>query len=883
MHRLRIFVSRLLGSFGRLRGSRREADLDAELRAHIEALVEANVKQGMSPADARTAARREFGGVEQTKEAYRDQRGVPFLDALTLDFRFAFRMLAKNPAFMLVAILTLALGIGATTAVFSVVDRLLFRSLPYAQDDRLVSFGLTAPIEKNEFVLGAGYVDFRHNPGPFVRVAAMQPGVAKCDVTEQNPTRINCAHVEQSFLPTLGVEPILGRNFTPEEDRPKADATMILTYALWKNRYGGDPNVIGKTISLDGKQTRIIGILPVNFEMPMLNPIDALMPLALDEDEQRRSNSGVPLRTFARMKPGSTIAESIVGLQPFFEAALQGAPAPFRKEIHLSIVSIRDRQARDARLASWVLLGSVFAVLLVACTNVASLLLARATGRQRELAVRAALGASRGRLFRQGLVESLTLGILGGAAGCWVAHLLLKVFVSIAPEGIPRLQQASLDLRVVIFTFTIALFSAVLFGVAPALASPQPEQLCGKEIRATTRSVLRQILIAAQVAVSLILLTFAGLLLRSLWNLERSPTGMSTENVLTETVALAAYRYPQLTQQIAFLTALKTRLRNIPGVTSVAISDSLPPAGQMRSTLLTAVEPEGRPPMPEGTGGPVAWRAVSPEFFSILSVPIVRGRAFEAQDEPPSEHPMILDETLARRLFPNEDPIGKRIRLFRQEAPWRTVVGVAADVRNNGVIEGSDPQFYLPWENDPVEFLSNAQILVRTPLDANAVATWMREATKEQDATLPVTIERMSTRVEKLAERPRFNAVLLSLFAAMGVALAAIGIYGVVGFLVARQTQEIGVRMALGASPQNILGMVLWNIGRWTIVGAAAGLLGAWFCARLMSSLLFEVGAHDPLPLAIAVLLLFAVAFLAAYIPARRATQIDPLIALRYE
>ena len=880
MTSLKILFSRIAGLFAK---RRREAELDAELRAHIEALVEAKINQGMNLEGARAAAHREFGGIEQTKEAYRDQRGVPFFDSLVLDLRFAFRMLAKNPGFTVVAILTLALGIGATTAVFSVVDRLLFRSLPYAQDDRLVSFGLTAPIEKYEFVLGAGYIDFRHNPGPFVQVAAMQPGVAKCDVTEPNPIRIDCAHVEQSFLPTLGVETILGRNFTSEEDRPKADGAAILTYALWKNRYGGDTGVIGKTISLDGKQTRIIGILPASFEMPMLNPIDVLMPLALDEDQQRQSGSGVPLRTFGRMKPGATIAEAIVGLQPMFDAALQAAPAPFRKEVHLSVVSIRDRQSRDARLASWVLLGSVFAVLLVACTNVASLLLARATGRQREIAVRAALGASRGRLFRQGLVESLTIGVLGGAAGCWIAHLLLKLFVSIAPEGIPRLQQAALDLRVVAFTFTITLISVAFFGVAPALTNPSPEQLSGKELRATPRSLSRQALVAGQVTVSLILVTCAGLLLRSLWNLERAPTGMSTENVLTETVALAEYRYPQPAQQLAFLTELKVRLRSIPGVTNIAISDSVPPAGQMRSTILTAVEPEGRPPLPEGTGGPVSWRAVSPEFFSVLNIPIARGRAFVAQDEQPSEHPMILDETLARRLFPDEDPIGQRIRLFRAEKPWYTVVGVAADVRNNGLVENSDPQFYLPWKSDPVIFLSNAQILVRTPLNPNAVATWMRETTRAQDATLPVSIERLSTRVEKLAERPRFNAVLLTLFAAMGVALSAIGIYGVVGFLVARQTQEIGIRMALGATPQNILGMVLWNIGRFTIVGAAAGVLGAWFCARLMSSLLFEVPAHDPLPVAAAALLLFVVAFLAAYLPARRATRIDPLVALRYE
>ena len=877
---LKVSFSRIAGLFGK---RRRDDDLAAELRAHIEALVEANMKQGMNLEDARSAAHREFGGVEQTKEAYRDQRGVPFLDSLVLDLRFACRMLAKNPAFTLVAILTLALGIGATTAVFSVVDRLLFRSLPYAQDDRLVSFGLTAPIEKTEFVLGAGYVDFRHNPAPFTQVAALQPGVARCDITEQNPTRIDCAHVEQSFLPTLGVEPILGRNFTPEEDRPKADGTAILTYAIWKNRYGGDPGIIGKIISLDGKPTRIAGVLPANFEMPMLNSVDALVPLALDEDLQRRSTPGVPLRTIGRMKPGATVAEAIVGLQPMFEGALQAAPPPFRKEVHLSVVSIRDRQVHDARLVSWVLLGSVFAVLLVACTNVASLQLARATGRQRELAVRAALGASRARLFRQGLVESLTLGILGGAAGCWVAHLLLKLFVSIAPGGIPRLQQASLDLRVVAFTFAIAIFSAVLFGVAPALTSPQPEQLCGKEMRSTARSALRQALIAAQVAVSLILLTFAGLLLRSLWNLERAPTGMATENVLTETVALAEYRYPQPVQQIAFLTALKTRLRSIPGATSVAISDSLPPAGQMRSTILTAVEPEGRPPTPEGTGGPVAWRAVSPEFFSILDIPIVRGRAFEAQDELPSENPMILDETLARKLFPNEDPIGKRIRLFKNETPWHTVIGVAANVRNNGVVEDSDPQFYLPWKNDPCPTL-------RQRADSGTHAA-QRKRYRHVDARSDQGARRDAARRNRAHEQPRRKACrAATVQRGATLALRRDGRCARCNRNLWRGrlpccAPDAGDRRPHGArrQPAKYSRMVLWNIGRWTIVGAAAGVLGAWFCARLMSSLLFEVAAHDPLPLAAAVVLLFAVAFFAAYLPARRATQIDPLIALRYE
>ena len=877
---LRILISRLLGLF---RKRRVEQDLDAELRSHLELLTAENVRRGMTADEARHAARREFGGVEQAKESYRDQRGLPFLDALLQDLRFALRTMAKAPAFAVVTILTLALGIGATTAVFSVVDRILFRSLPYPHDERLVSFGLLAPIERNEFMLGAGYVDFRKQPGPFEAITSMAPGVADCDVTEQNPVRLNCALVEQTFLPTFGVQPILGRNFTSEEDRPHAPRVALLSYLLWKSRFASDPGVLRKTISLDGNAVRIVGILPSNFEMPTLLRADILLPQALDEEQQRRSNPGSVLRTFARMKPGISVAQATAGLQPFFEQALLAAPPEFRKEIHLSVRTLRDRQVHDVRLASWILLAAVFAVLLVACTNVANLLLARATSREPQLAVRAALGASRARLVRQALTESLLLGLLGGVTGCWIAALLLRLFVSIAPEGIPRLQQAGLDLRVVAFTIGVALASAVVFGVAPALQRPAPEMLTGKQTRGTPRSLLRQVLVTAQIAISLVLLAGASLLLRSLWNLQSVPTGMETENVLTEAIALGGYRYPQAAQQIAFFTELEARLKRLPGVTALALSDSLPPAGPMRSTIYAAIEVPGRPPLSEGTGGMVGWRAVTPDYFPALGIPIIRGRGFQQEDRLPTENTIILGDTLARELFPNENPIGRQLHLFRDQGPWRTIVGVAADVKNNGLAANSDPEFYLPWKNDPVESLRAAHVIARTGMNPKAVAAWMRAETVGLDPALPVTIEAMSQRVGKLAERPRFNAMLLSLFAGVAVLLAAIGIYGVVGFLVAQQTREIGVRMALGATPQGILKMVLSNVARWAIAGAALGLLGAWFCARLLESLLFEVQAHDPFLLGLALFVLLAVAFLAAWIPARRAMRVDPIVALRYE
>src|SRR5882724_4673284 len=515
MEWLPIFGARLRGLFHK---RHLDGDLDAELQAHLELLTEENIRRGLSPEDARYAARREFGGVEQAKELHRDQRGIPFLDALLQDLRFALRAFAKRPGFALVAILTLALGIGATTAVFSVVDRILFRSLPYPHDEELVSFGDKAPFEANEFVLGPDYVDWKKGQTPFASVTSFVPGGADCDLTEKNPVRLKCALVESTFLPTFRIQPFLGRNFSSEEDRPHAPRVALVSYGLWRSRFASDRNLPGRTISLDGKPTVVVGVLPPEFEMPNLGHDDLLVPAALDGSTDRGPNAGqVILRVFARLRPGITIKQAAAAMEPLFQQSLNYVPPQFRHEVSFRVRSLRDRQIQDARVASWVLLGAVLAVLLVACTNVANLLLARATSRARELAVRAALGASRGRLVRQALTESLLLGLLGGLWGCWLAYFLLRLFISIAPEGIPRLEQATIDVRVLLFALTISLVSGILFGLAPGLRCPRPELLTGKENRATSRSLLRQSLVTAQIAVSLILLAGAGLLLRSLW------------------------------------------------------------------------------------------------------------------------------------------------------------------------------------------------------------------------------------------------------------------------------------------------------------------------------------------------------------------------------
>jgi putative ABC transport system permease protein len=881
MENWRVAIQRIRGFFGR---TSRDKELEAELRAHLDMLTEENIRRGMNPMEARNAARREFGGVEHTKELYREQRGIQLFDSLLQDLRFALRGLRNRPGFALVAILTLALGIGSTTAVFSVVDRILFRSLPYPHDDRLVSFGDKAPFEANEFVLGPDYVDWKKAQTPFESVTSFVPGGADCDLTEKNPVRLKCALVESTFLPTFEIQPFLGRNFTADEDRPNAPRVALITYGLWRSRFASDRNLPGRTISLDGRPTLVVGVLPEQFEMPNLGHDDILLPAALDGSTERGPTARqIILRAFARLKPGITIQQAAAAMQPLFQQSLNFVPPQFRREVSFRVRSLRDRQIQDARVTSWVLLGAVFAVLLVACTNVTNLLLARATSRMRELAVRTAIGATRGRLARQSLTESLLLGVLGGLAGCWFAQILLRLFVSIAPDGIPRLEQATIDIRVLLFALGVSLLSGIFFGLASALRRPAPELLTGKEIHATSRSVLRQVLVTVQIAVSLILLAGAGLLLRSLWKLETVALGMDANSVLTAGIDLADYRYPDSAKQLAFFDQLESRMKQMPGVTALALSDSLPPSGGMQATFLSTFEIPGHTKFSAGTGGMIGYRYVTPAYFHALGIRILNGRAFREEDRSPAEKPVILSEALARKLFPNdENPIGKSFR-FGSQADWRTIVGIAGDVKNNGLAAPSDPEFYLPWKNESSGYFRSGHVTVQSALNPQTIALWIRTETAAIDPTVPLTIEGMKTRVGKLAQRPRFTAVLLSLFASMGVLLAGIGIYGVVGFLVAQQTREIGIRIALGATPQSVLKLILSNMLRWTVAGAALGLLGAWFCSRLLESLLFEVHAHDPFLLLSALFTLLAVAFLAAWIPARRATQVDPLIALRYE
>ncbi len=867
---------------------RRQADLelDQELRYHVEERTDQNVAKGMTRREAHRAALLELGGVEMRKEECRDTRGVTWLQDLLQDLSYGLRMVRKSPGFTTVAVLTLALGIGSTTSVFSVVDRILFRALPYPSGDRLVTLGFVAPGEPLEFLPAQDYVEWRASDNLFEAMTSWT-GIQDCDLTETPPNRLNCVKVESTFLPTFGVEPLIGRNFSREDDRPGAPKVVLLFYQLWHSRFAGDSQIVGKTISLDGQPTTILGVLPSNFELPNLAAADFLQPQSLDEAALSRTKATPQaiLRVFARLKPGVSITQARASLGPAFQESLKWIPQGFRTHVSLSVRSLRDREIGDARVASWVLFGGVLAVLLIACANVANLLLARTATRQREFAIRVALGAGRVRLFRQTLTESMLLSAVGATFGCGLAFAFLRVLITISPAGISRLHDATLDFRVLIFTVIVSMSSGIFFGLASGRQSIPADALHGRSNLENSRRFLQRLLVAGQIAISFVLLVGAGLLLRSLSNLERTPLGIETPNVLYSNIALNPHIYADPARQLRFFEAVEQQLSSLPGVSAFALSDSLPPSGRSQATTYSSLQVPGRQRTPSGTGGMVALSSVTPGYFSALSIPIVKGRGFTDDDRAPAVQNMIISQELARRLFPGENPLGKNIR-WSDQSPWETVIGVAGDVKgvlNNGVIMPTDPQYYVARKHSLADAWSQSNIILRTSLSAAAVASWIHTVVASLDPTVPVTVSTMTERVSQLEARPRFNTALLGIFAAVGVLLATIGTYGVLSFFVAQRTREIGVRAALGAQPRDVMKLILGEGLKPVLVGLIVGILGAFAATRLMTSLLFGVTATDPWMFLGVAILLPIVALAACYLPARRATRIDPLVALRCE
>jgi predicted permease len=875
---LRVVISRIRGCF-RLR--RLDDDFQQELDSHLVLLTEENLRRGMTPEEARRAARVRLGGVAQLRETHRELHGLPWLETLAQDIRYALRMVRKNPGFTAVVVVTIALGIGASTAVFSVVDPLLFRRLPYPQDDRLVSVGYLGPVDNNEFNVTSSYFDWRQAQAAFLSLTAMKPASA-CDVlVGDSPQQVKCYSVTANFLETLRIVPVIGRDFSAEDDRPRAPTVALLSYGFWQTAFGGDPKVLGKTITLNEDPAQVIGVLPKGFEMPQLGDVDVMLPARLDASLPRSANSSSFLRTFARLRDGVSMEQAREMLRPLFqECLIKDVPAELRSEVRLVVRSLRDRQIQEVKLASWWLLGSVLALLLLACTNVANLMLARAEARRQELAMRAALGAGRGRLIRQTLTESLLLGLLGGAVGCGAAWVLLRLFVNLAFEEMPRLDQARIDLRALLFALAGSIAAAVLFGLAPALERPRAETLVGWHVAGSARTLFRKALVSAQVAISLVLLTGASLLIRSLGKLENQALGYQPEHVLTASFALRRRRYLPAAAQTTFFDQLEAKLKRIPAGGSFALSDSIPPRGSMGRPY-SNLRISGHPPVARD-GGMVEFRWVTPGYFQTMGIPILSGRAFDEAERASGESPVILSASLARRLFGSENPVGQQIELDGN-GHWCPIVGVAADAKNNGLTAPSDPEYYRLRMKGSDRGTGTGVALFRTSLDPATLMRWVRREFAALDPTLPVKIETMDERVDRFRERPRFVAILVGLFAALGLLLAAVGLYGVLSFLVARQTREIGVRMAIGARPRDIAWQVQKHAGIWTGIGVAMGLAGSFTLARTIRGLLFEVSPTDPISLIAAVTVLVVTAALAAWIPSSRAARVDPVIALRSE
>jgi len=812
-------------------------------------------------------------------------------DTAVGDLRFALRMLRKNLGFSAIAIATLALGIGANTAVFSVVDSVILRPLAYREADRLFvihevvpKFSHIAPLIP---VNAMHFLEWRKSMQSFNQLALIS-GVTFNLTGSGEPERIPAARVTPSLFPMLGVQAQLGRTFLEAEDQPGRDRVVLLSDELWRRRFAADPGVVGRKIMLDGRPYEIAGVLPASFHFPKLNQLFAMTvaeerpqlwkPFGLRDDELQ------PIGDFnfsciARLKPGISPARTLSELNVV--QARIASQFPEKVELRAALVPLQDQITGRSRTGLELMLAAVAAVLLIACVNIANLLLARATGRRREIAIRSALGAGSGRLVRQALAESLLLSGIGGVFGMAIAYAAIRLILARAPVDLPRMDEVHPDVRLLLFTVAISALAGVVFGILPAwrFARTDPQEAMRAGSRGNTAGRrsggLRSLLVGLEVGLSAMCLIAGGLLLHSFVKLIHVDRGFEAERIVTVALNLPGSRYPNLEKRAAFVQSLLERVKSLPGVTAAGISNMLPLAGEGHNNLLS-VEGRNAPMMDR----PIAdIRYVNPEYFRAMGIPLRAGRIFSEADR---ERKLALVSALtAARLWPGEDPIGKRFRQGGDESPLLEVVGVVGDVRGVSLNKAPSLTVYMPyWQT----FFGGASLAVRTAMDPRAASSAIRTAIRQIDPELPIPAFRTMEDIvaESVAQR-RFQMNLVLLFAAAAMLLASLGIYGVVSHSVAQRTNEMGVRMALGARPAAIRRMVLRQSLLPVAFGLAAGVSASMALGRLLGSLLFGVSARDPITVLGVVALLSAVAAAATLIPAHRATHVDPVTALRWE
>jgi putative ABC transport system permease protein len=820
------------------------------------------------------------------------------METLLKDIRYGFRGLLTHLGFTLVAVITLALGIGANSAIFTVVNAVLLRPLPFAAPEQLVFIWQTHPFGKRIGIdqlpsSNADFHDWQAQSNLFEGMSMIDSWGGNLTGSD-TPEHVDGAKVSVNLFSLLGVQPLLGADFTAAQAVPGDNRVVILSHKLWQRRFGGDPNVVGRQLQIDGEPYTVQAVMGPNFVFPKdvgladyfsFARTEMWLPIALTE-EQRANRGSHHLAVVGRLKSGATLAQAESQMATIARNVEQQNPRQ-SKDWGTSVNLVHEQVVGASRKVILILLGAVGFVLLIACANVANLLLARSTSRQKEIAIRTALGAGRARIVRQLLTESILLSLIGGTLGVVLASWSVKLLLAFSSDRLPRVAEINIDNRVLFFTFAVSMATGVLFGLVPALQVSKPD--LNESLKESGRSAMggrrrqraRNLLVVSEVALSLVLLVGAGLLAKSFMRLQNVSAGFAPEHLLTIKVALPEEKYKDDALKAQFFKQVIERSGGLPGVEAAAAVSHLPLSGQEE---LDGLRIEGRTEAADAGAVQTAdFRVITPDYFRAMQIPLLKGRFFNEQDRANTTYSVIIDESFGRRYFPGEDPLGKRIdeEGSRSHHDFATIVGVVGGIKHTDVKAAARPTMYVPAEQSPWESMT---LVIRSSGDPAALTSALRQEVRAIDVDQPLSeIATMEELFSKAVAPQRFNMLLVGLFAALALALATIGIYGVIAYSVTQRAQEMGVRLTLGASSRDILGLVIGQAMRTSLLGVGLGIIGALSLTRVMTSLLFEVSATDPLVFAGLSALLIAVALVASYIPARRATKVDPLVALRYE
>ena len=859
-----------------------DAELDEEVLSHLEMLTQENLRAGMQEAEAQRRARIELGGIEQLKEQVREERLGNWLHSVLSDSHFALRQLRKSPAFTTVAILTLALGIGANTAVFSILDAVLIRPLPYPHAERLVKLG-AVDLKSGQFngkTSYPDYLDWREQGHLFDKLAAYEEKTFNLAAVPQ-PEHVKGDMVAPDFFETLGIQPFEGRSLASSANQQ----AIVLSYSLWSRAFASDSRALGSSVALDGYSYEVVGIMPPGFQFPdaQTELWVSITPVRPDLREEIVTRGNLEMSVLGRLHPNVTLSQAQAAMTVVASRLAQKYPAS-NQDFGVRLVPLQEDMVGKFRPSLLILMGSAALVLLIACANIGTLLLSRAAARQSEIAIRASLGATRRRIITQLLTESLLLSLAGGVLGVLLAFSLMGTLLAWAPAEIPWISSAHVNLAVLFFTALISVLAGVLFGLAPAWQISRNDlnsSLQQTSRTAPERKLITKVMVIAEFALSLILLAAAGLLGKSLLLLTHVDPGFRTDHLLTVEVYRAMSdenRDVNWRNWTGFYQQLLARLQALPGVQSAGATLALPMQGR---TWTVGFRLEGHAygsllDQPQAEA-----RIVSNNYFQVMEIPLRRGRYFSEYDAKDSPHVVVINETAARLYWPDHDPVGRFIRVPAFAAGHCQIVGIVADIKQNSLNDESTPAIYLPFTQ---EIMPWQTLVVRTKSDPLSLAALIRHEIAALDPEQPVArVATLDQLLEASTSQPRFRTFLLGSFAGIALLLSAVGIYGVMAYAVSRRTREIGVRMALGARPANILTLIFGESMTLTLLGILLGLVGAYAVTRVLNSLLFDVSSTDPLTFGAVTVLLSCASLLASYIPARRATRVDPIIALRHE